>query len=188
LKDQFEAKTWQFTRIIGLDTSYGPRFADHKVSDEMIEARWVAGEFAANEMRQAEEEWLLNICRDFGVSVRIRPLEKAYPYERSELASALASLLNSAKLKPVLVPGVNNRFLTSLSKGEIENFGSHFQDAPYGGGSIGDEKARWEEFKAFRSQFGCKKCSRTKFQRPFTLNKPVCAHGGCEAQFQFTAA
>lgn len=188
LKDQLEAKVWHFTRIIGLDPAYGPRFADHKVSDEMVEARWAAGQSAANEMRQAEEEWLLGVCRDFGVSVRIRPLERAYSYERSELASALAGLLKDAKLAPALVPGVNNRFLDSLVKGEIENFGSHFQDGLYGGGSIGDEKARWEEFKAFRSQFACKKCSRKKFQRPFTLKKPVCAHDGCEAQFEFAVA
>lgn len=188
LKDQLEAKAWHFTRIIGVDPAYGPRFADHKVSDEMIEARWAMGQSAANEMRQAEEEWLLGICRDFGVSVRIRPLERAYSYERSELASALAGLLKDAKLAPALVPGVNNRFLDSLVKGEIENFGSHFQDGPYGDGSIGDEKARWEEFKAFRSQFACKKCSRLKFQRPFTLKKPVCAHDGCEAQFEFATA
>ncbi|WP_247320966.1 AAA family ATPase [Bradyrhizobium sp. 141] len=188
LKDQLEAKVWHFTRIIGLDPAYGPRFADHKVSDEMIEARWAAGQSAANEMRQAEEEWLLGVCRDFGVSVRIRPLERAYSYERSELASALAGLLKDAKLAPALVPGVNNRFLDSLVKGEIENFGSHFQDGLYGDGSIGDEKARWEEFKAFRSQFACKKCSRRKFQRPFTLKKPVCAHDGCEAQFEFAVA
>lgn len=188
LKDQLEAKAWHFTRIIGLDPAYGPRFADHQVSDEMIEARWAAGQSAANEMRQAEEEWLLSICRDFGVSVRIRPLERPYSYERSELASALASLLKDAKLAPALVPGVNNRFLDSLVKGVIENFGSHFQDGPYGDGSIGDEKARWEEFKTFRSQFACKKCSRTKFQRPFTLKKPVCAHDSCEAQFEFAAA
>jgi hypothetical protein len=69
-------------------SGYDPRFADHKVSDHMVEARWVAGQSAANEMRQAEEEWLLGICRDFGVSVRIRPIERAYSYERSELASA----------------------------------------------------------------------------------------------------
>ena len=188
LKDQLEAKTWHFTRIIGLDPAYGPRFADHKVSDEMIEARWANGQSAANEMRQAEEEWLLGMCRDFGVSVRIRPLEKAYSYERSELALALAGLLKDAKLEPTLVPGVNNRFLASLAKGEIENFGSHFQDGPYGDGSIGDEKARWEEFKAFRSQFACKKCNRTKFQRPFTLKRPVCAHGDCEAQFEFAVS
>jgi recombinational DNA repair ATPase RecF len=187
LKDQLEAKTWHFTRIIGLDTTYGPRFADHKVSDEMIEARWAVGQSAANEMRQAEEEWLLGICRDFGVSVRIRALEKAYSYDRSELASALGGLLKDAKLEPALVPGVNNRFLTSLGTGAIENFGSHFQDVPYGDGSIGDEKARWDEFKTFRNQFACKKCSRTKFQRPLTLKKPVCAHGGCEAQFEFAA-
>lgn len=59
LKDQLEAKAWHFTRIIGVDPAYGPRFADHKVSDEMIEARWASGQSAANEMRQAEEEWLL---------------------------------------------------------------------------------------------------------------------------------
>ena len=188
LKDQLEAKAWHFTRIIGVDPAYGPRFADHKVSDEMIEARWASGQSAANEMRQAEEEWLLGIGRDFGVSVRIRPLERAYSYERSELASALAGLLKDIKLVPALVPGVNNRFLDSLVKGEIENFGSHFQDGLYGDGSIGDERARWEEFKAFRSQFACKKCSRTKFQRPIALKKPVCAHDGCEAQFAFPAA
>lgn len=188
LKDQLEAKAWHFTRIIGLDPAYGPRFADHKVSDEMIEARWAAGQSAANEMRQAEEEWLLGICRDFGVSVRIRPLERAYSYERSELASALAGLLKDAKLAPALVPGVNNRFLDSLLKGEIENFGSHFQDGPYGDGSIGDEKSRWEEFEVFRSQFTCKKCSRARFKRPFALKRPVCAHDGCEAQFEFSSS
>lgn len=112
----------------------------------------------------------------------------AYSYERGELASALAGLLKDAKLAPALAPGGNNRFLDSLVKGEIENFGSHFQDGPYGDGSIGDEKARWEEFKTFRSQFACKKCSRTKFQRSFTLKKPVCAHDSCEAQFEFAAA
>lgn len=185
LKDQLEAKTWRFSRIIGLDPTYGPRFADHKVSDEMIERRWADGESGANDMRQAEEEWLLGICRDFGVNVRIRPLEKAYSYERSELAFALAAFLKSRKLEPEDVPGVNNRFVTSLAKGEIENFGSHFQDAPYGKGSIGDEKVRWQEFKAFRGQFVCRVCKRNRFQRPVTLNKPVCAHTGCETQFAF---
>lgn len=188
LRDQLEAKNWQFTRIIGLDPTFGPRFADHKISDEMIEARWEDGLSAANEIRQAEEEWLLGICRDFGVSLRIRPLEKAYSYERSELGSALAGLLKDTKLEPALIPGVNNRFLTSLQKGEIENFGSHFQDGPYGDGSIGDEKARWAEFLAFKMQFACPKCSRAKFQRLLALKKPVCAHNDCEAQFEFKGA
>ncbi|OAF16553.1 chromosome segregation protein SMC [Bradyrhizobium centrolobii] len=185
LKDQQEVNNWQFTRVIRLDPTHGPCFADHKVSDEMIKARWDGGQSAANEMRQAEEEWLLKICREFGVSLRIRALERAYSYERGELASALASFLKEAKLDPQPVAGVNNRFLASLQKGEIENFGSHFQDGPYGDGSIGDERARWDEFKAFRAQFSCPKCKRTKFQRPITLKKPICAHGGCEAQFEF---
>lgn len=135
-------------------------------------------------MRQAEEEWLLSIARGFGVNVRIRQLEKAYSYERSELASAIGGFLNDIKLAPANVPGVNNRFIASLVKGDIENFGSHFQDAPYGDGSIGDEKTRWDEFKAFRCQFECV-CGRTKYQRPYGLKKPVCAHENCETQFAF---
>lgn len=51
-------------------------------------------------MRQAEEEWLLGIARGFGVSVRIRPLEKAYSYERSELASAIGGFLSDLHLSP----------------------------------------------------------------------------------------
>lgn len=184
LKDQLAAKDWQFTRIIGLDPGFGPRFADHKVTDDMIADRWAKGESAANEMRQAEEEWLLGIARGFGVNVRIPQLEKAYSYERSELASAIGGFLSDLKLTPADVPGVNNRFIASLVKGDIENFGSHFQDAPYGDGSIGDEKTRWDEFKAFRGQFECV-CGRTKYQRPLGLNKPVCAHDKCETQFAF---
>ncbi len=184
LKDQLAAKDWQFSRIIGLDPEIGPRFADHKVTDEMIADRWAKGESAANEMRQAEEEWLLGIARGFGVNVRIRPLEKAYSYERSELASAIGGFLSDLKMRPADVPGVNNRFIASLVKGDIENFGSHFQDTPYGNGSIGDEKTRWDEFKAFRGQFECM-CGRTKYQRPFGLKKPVCAHEHCETQFVF---
>lgn len=184
LKDQLAAKDWQFTRIIGLDPAFGPRFADHKVTDDMIADRWARGESAANEMRQAEEEWLLDIARGFGVNVRIRQLEKAYSYERAELASAIGGFLGDLKLTPADVPGVNNRFIASLIKGDIENFGSHFQEGPYGDGSIGDEQTRWNEFKAFRKQFQCI-CGRAKYQRPFGLNKPVCAHAKCETQFAF---
>ena len=184
LKDQLADKNWQYTRIIGLDPAFGPRFADHKVTDEMIADRWAKGEFAANEMRQAEEEWLLGIARGFGVDVRIRHLEKAYSYERAELASAIGGFLSDLKLTPADVPGVNNRFITSLIKGDIENFGSHFQDAPYGDGSIGDEKTRWDEFTIFRRQFECV-CGRTKYKRPFGLKKPVCAHDKCETPFTF---
>jgi hypothetical protein len=185
LKDQVATSTWAVMRIVSFDPLHGPRFADHKVSDEMIEDRWANGLSAANEMRQAEEEWLLGICRDFGVSIRIRQLEKAYDYERSELASGLGGFLNEIGLKPAPIVGLNNRFLDSLIKGVIENFGSHFQDAMYGSGSIGDENARWEEFRAFRSQFACKSCGRLRFKRPVSLKRPVCAHEGCEFQFAF---
>jgi len=71
----------------------------------MIEARWSDASPSANEMRQAEEEWLLGICRDFGVSVRIRPLEKAYSYERSELASALGDCSRMGSWRPILIGG-----------------------------------------------------------------------------------
>lgn len=187
LKDQLSQDSWQFKRILKLDPKFGPRFADHKVTDDVIQARWNNGESAANEMRQAEEEWLLMTCRNLSASVRIRTLEKAYSYERSELADALAGILNDAKLEPQLVAGVKNRFLSSLQQGLIENFGSHFQDGLYGDGSIGDEKARWAEFKAFQSQFTCPKCHGTSLKRPAGLKKPICSKQGCEAQFEFKA-
>lgn len=152
----------------------------------MIEMRWHNGESAANEMRQAEEEWHLKISRDFGVNLRIRSVERAYSYERSELADAIAGFLQNQGLTPPLVPGVNNRFLTSLQQGAIENFGSHFQDGPYGDGSKGDEQARWNEFKFFREKFVCPKCGKDRFKRPIGMNKPVCAK--CEAQFAFSAS
>lgn len=186
LKDQLGHKHWQFTRITRVDPDFGPRFVDHKVTDAMIEARWHRGESAANEMRQAEEEWLLGLCRDFGVDVRIRPVERAHSYERSELAAALSGFLREQALAPPLVPGVNNRFLTSLQQGVVENFGSHFNDAPYGDGSLGDEKVRWDEFKFFRGQFTCPKCGKSRFKRPIGMNKAVCAKEGCEAQFKFS--
>lgn len=186
LKDILGESAWHFTQIIGLEPQRGPRFTDHKISDEMIANQWAEGRSAANEMRQAEEEWLLTICRDFGVSVRIRALDKAYSYERSELASALASFLNKVRLTPAPVPGVSNRFLETLIKGEIENFGSHFQDAQYGSGSIGDERTRWEEFRFFRNQFVCPRCKKSRFKRPNALTKAVCMDGKCETQFAFT--
>jgi len=185
LKELLPESNWHFTRIVRLEREYGPIFADILINDEMLEAKWKNGESAANEMRQAEEEWLLKICRDFGVNVRIRPLEKTYNYERSELASSLAAFLKDRKLTPPVVPGVGNRFLVSLQQGIIENFGSHFQDSPYGDGSLGDEKARWSEFAYFRSQFVCPRCGRSRFKRPDILNKPVCTHEGCEQPFEF---
>jgi DNA repair exonuclease SbcCD ATPase subunit len=187
LKDQLGDRNWHFTRIIRLDKDFGPRFVDHRISDAMIEDRWHEGESAANEMRQAEEEWLLQVCRDFGVDVRIRIAERAHSYERGELADALAAFLRGKGLTPPMVPGVNNRFLTSLQVGAVENFGSHFQDGPYGDGSKGDEQARWEEFKLFREAFACHKCGKRRFKRPKDLKKPVCSREGCEAQFEFVA-
>jgi energy-coupling factor transporter ATP-binding protein EcfA2 len=185
LKDHLGDQNWQYTRILRLDPDYGPHFADHHVSDAMIEARWTNGESAANDMRQAEDEWLVRICREFGVDVRIRTVERAYSYERSELAIALAGFLKSRGLQTPAVPGVNNRFLLSLQMGAVENFGSHFQDAEYGAGSQGDEKTRWQEFKFFRDKFVCPTCSKGRFKCPSNLSKPVCAHDGCEAQFSF---
>lgn len=184
LKDQLGDRHCDFTRIIRLDPDFGPRFVNQKVTDATIEARWHRGESAANEMRQAQEEWLLRLCRDFEVNIRIRSVERAYSYERGELASALAAFLRDQKLTAPVVPGVNNRFLTSLQKGDVENFGSHFQDGPYGDGSTGDERARWAEFTFFREKFVCPKCGNSRFKRPVGMARPVCAKEGCEAQFE----
>ena len=152
----------------------------------MIEERWNNADSAASDMRQAEEEWLLVICRDFGVKVIIRPVERAYSHDRSELAAALAGFLKDQGLTPPDVQGVNNSFLTSIQRGEVENFGSHFQDGMYGDGSIGDEKARRDEFKYFRECFSCSKCGRKRFKRPQGMTGAVCRNNSCEEPFEFT--
>ena len=85
------------------------------------------------------------------------------------------------------MPGVSNRFVATLIAGVVENFGSHFQDNPHGSASLGDEMARWQEFKTFRGHFACRECGRKKFQRPPGMKKPVCSHDACQAQFRFEA-
>jgi hypothetical protein len=86
-------------------------------------------------------------------------------------------------MTPPKVAGVANRFLDTLQAGQVENFGSHFQDNPYGFGSIGDERTRWREFTAFRDAFRCPRCGRKRFKRPLGMDRPVCRNGGCEASF-----
>jgi hypothetical protein len=53
------------------------------------------------------------------LGIRIREVDKAYTYDRGELALALAASLKNAGLTPPDVPGVRNRFLASLQKGEV---------------------------------------------------------------------
>ncbi len=187
LKELLPEKSWHFTHIFKLDPEFGPIFKGYKVSDEVIQDRWSAGESASNEMRRAEEEWLLTICRDFGTSVKIRSLEKPYEYSRSELASALAAFLKGARLTPLPVAGVPTSFLDTLVRGVVENAGSHHQDNPHAGASLGDEQARWKEFVEFRDQFACPKCGRTRFQRSMSATKPTCVKEGCETPFEFQA-
>src|SRR3546814_19827014 len=113
-------------------------------------------------MRRAEEEWLIKICREFGAKLTIRPLEKPYAFDRGELASALAALLGGLKLVPIAIPGAGNRFLVTLQKGEVENFGSNFHDNTYATGTIGDERTRWAELTAYHDQFACPECNRSE--------------------------
>ena len=222
LKDQLDEKTWQFKRILKLDKKHGPRISNHKVSDDMIESLFLDGKSAANEMRQAEEEWLLgsrqmvrqlqregicvgrhrvrrlmrltgleaiyqapSIARDFGVNVRIREVERAYLYDRSELAVAIGKFLKEIDRIPPSVPGVFGRFTDSIQRGVVENCGSHFSDNEYGTGSIGDEEKRWEEFKSFRKIFICKSCKGKKFKRPEDLKIPLCAKPTCQKSLSF---
>ena len=185
MKDQLPQSRWDFKRITEVRDGFGPVFHDHRTRDEVIDNRLDSGKSAAREMRQAEEEWLLGICRDFATRITIRTIERAYQYDRSELASSLASFLKERKINPPLVPGVSNTFLSSLEKGVIENFASHFDDNPQKTESIGDERARWKEFKYFRDLFKCPSCCGRRFKRAYNQNKPVCRHKKCEAQFAF---
>jgi len=185
LQDHLPPVSWRFRRIIELRPDFGPAFHDHRTPDDEIRAMLDAGKGAANEIRQAEEEWLLDICRAFRVKVIIRPIDRPYKFERSELAGALAAFLKGAGLAPPPVPGIANPFLASLQKGDVENFGSHFSDNPSETASSGDEKTRWAEFTYFRDLFVCPNCGCNRFVRPEPLDKPVCKK--CQTPFSFRA-
>ena len=183
LQDHLPVATWVFRRITHVDPSFGPVYSDHRTPDDVIQGKLDDGESVGEDIRKSQEEWLLTVCRDFGVEVVIRPIDKPYQYDRSELATALAKFLKAQKLVPPKVPGVSNPFLNSLQRGVVENFASHFSDNPYRSGSSGDEKARWEEFRFFRELFVCASCGRNRFKRPRELSKPVCSK--CETPFDF---
>ena len=184
MKDQLPRNRWDFKRILEVRDGFGPVFHDHRTRDEIIEKKLDSGKSAAMEIRQAEEEWLLDICRGFGTRITIRTIERAYQYDRSELAGSLESFLKEREIIPPLVPGVSNTFLSSLQKGVVENFASHFDDNPQKSESSGDDRARWREFKYFRDLFKCPSCGRRRFKR-IHIRKPVCYHDKCEAQFAF---
>ena len=184
LKDQLPQSRWVFKRITEIREGFGPVFHDHQTSDEVIQAKLDVGESAGAEIRQAEEEWLLKICREFGAKVVIRPIDRAFQYDRAELASALAGLLKGAKIKLPKSPTSSNGILASLQSGVVENLSSHFSDNPYKSNSLGDGKARWDEFKFFRDLFKCPSCGKRRFKRPVVLSKPVCYY--CETQFAFS--
>lgn len=185
LKDHMPQNNWAFKQISHIEKDFGPRLVDHRVSDEVIEAKLAQGQHASNEIRQAEEEWLLRKAREFGISLRIRDIDKPYSYDRGEVASGLATFLNGVGIKTPVLPGFSNPLWTSLQSGEVENFGSHFQDNPNATGSVGDEAARWAEFKQFRDLFKCK-CGSTRFKRPKVgVTRPLCYK--CETPFEFIA-
>ncbi len=186
LQDHLPQSAWTFRRITELKRDLGPIFHDHQTPDEVIQLKLDSGQSAANEIRQAEEEWLLDICRGFRAKTIIRPVDNPYKYERSELAAALASFLKSASIVPPQVSGMANPFLVSLQKGSVENFGSHFSDNPNESASSGDEKARWKEFTYFRDKFACPKCGSRRYVRPEPLTLPVCKK--CQTPFSFKDA
>ena len=184
LKDHLPSAKWKFKIITDITRESGPKFHDHKIRDELIEGKLNRGESAANEIRQAEEEWLYKICRDFSVEgFSIRDISHPYAYDRSELAIALHRFLKDKRIEVPLIPGISNPFLVSLQSGVVENFGSHFQDIPYGRSSVGDERGRWKEFVQFRDRFTCA-CGSKEFKRPRSVTLPLCKK--CETSFKFS--
>ena len=184
LKEQLPQGRWIFKRIMEVRDGFGPVLHDHQTSDQVIQAKLDAGENAGAEIRQAEEEWLLRICRQFGTKVTIRPIERAFQHDRAELSDSMAGFLKEAKIKMPQTTTASNSFLASLQSGVVENLSSHFSDNPYKTSSVGDDKARWEEFKYFRDLFKCPSCGKRRFKRPMGLNKPVCYY--CEIPFAFS--
>lgn len=102
-------------------------------------------------------------------------------YDRSELVDSLASFLKSAEIEIPQPTTEFHGFLQSLKRGVVENLASHYSDNPHKSSSVGDDWARWNEFKDFREFFKCQCCGKHRFNRPRGLRKPVC--NSCEAPF-----
>ena len=184
LKEHLPPAQWIHRQITHIEDEFGPRYTHHRITDDLIEEKLKKGDQASNEIRRAEEEWLLAKAREFGVDLRIRDIDKPYAYDRGELAASLASFLRAKKIKTPDIAGLKNPFWDSLQKGTVENFGSHFQDNPGASWSGGDEKKRWAEFKSFRDLFICPSCGHTKFKRPKVgVVNPLCFK--CETPFSF---
>ena len=183
IRDQLPESRWLFKRITDIRPGFGPVFDDHKTSDEVIQEKLDAGKPAANEIRQAEEEWFIDICRQFKTKVEMRSSDQAYRYDRGELAISLASFLKEVKLTPPKTEGVDGSFLSSLQTGVVENLGSHYSDNPHKVGSVGDDKARWEEFVSFRDLFECPSCGKRRFHKPLGVKIPLCM--SCQTPFAF---
>lgn len=184
LDEQLNQAGWKFKRIMKIDPGYGPKYTDSRIHDEQIEALHKDEQSAANHIRQAEEEWLGRICRQFRLKASIPDVNRPYDYKRPELASALQEFLVSNDLMPPNVAGHQNPFLRSLQKNSVENLGSHFQENPQIYGSVGDEIGRWSNFKEFRNRFECTGCKKKRFKRPESVNRPLCY--SCEQPFAFT--
>ena len=183
LRDHLPRNHWDFKRITKIQPGFGPVIHGHHILDGVIDNKLSAGESAAIEIRQAEEDWLGSICRAFRTAVDIRQIGHENNHSRYELALSLERFLKRAKIVPPTVPGISNRFFDSLQSGYVENLASHFSENPNKTGSIGDEKVRWGEFKYFRDKFTCPKCGKRKFQRPLDFSKPACT--GCQEPFAF---
>jgi hypothetical protein len=183
LQDHLSQATWIFKRITKIEPNFGPKYADHRMLDTQIDDAHNEGKSATNQIRQLEEDWLTDVCRDFGVDVRMREVNHPYKFSRSELAVALHRFLQSIKKTPPSVAVYQNPFLITLQKGTIENMGSHFTDNPNASPSLGDEKQRWSHFKEFRGHFICSSCKKNRFKRVDGATIPFCR--GCQTPFSF---
>lgn len=150
-----------FRVIERYDRNHGPIFADSPSLDDGIEKKLSQGDAAVNDIRQTIEGWVQATCRDFGASARIPPADRPGEYDRSELSRSLGSRIKK-------LPGYEkelNRTLALLAEGTIANLGSHYQVDENMTPSAGDAKVVWEDFKALRALFSCKKagCNGTDF-------------------------
>ena len=181
LQDHLDPSLWQFTQIKELRPAIGPILENHRVRDEEIEAKLNKGEDAANDMRMAEEEWLIRICYEFRTPTTFWRNHKP---TFNELATSLDQFLKESNLGSPTVPGSSRPFLESMQRAKIENLGSHPENDPYVSASGGDAKTRWKEFKHFRGLLVCHECDSSHFERPQNWNEPVCQK--CKTPFRLS--
>ena len=178
-----DSSKWEFERIISYDPKFGPIFRKYLPTVEEIQSLWKNGHSAIHLIRRRQEKFARQLVMDLGIKMPVLSSYTTRNHSRADLFIAIAKHLDKLGLKVPKLDTVEIEIFQFFSKGYLENAGSHFQEEIYGSISIGDERARLEEYLKLENLFVCRHCGNARFKTE--KKKMVCRDKSCEEVFEF---